>query len=63
MRSPSALLPVLPSEAEFPYVIRVVSEVVRLERLDQHGVDVWSTLALMDAGVPIKAPVAARRWA
>ena len=53
-----ALLPVLPSEEEFPYAIRVVSEVVSSNGSTSQGSVCGSTLALMDAGVPIKAPVA-----
>jgi DNA polymerase III epsilon subunit family exonuclease len=53
-----ALLPVLPSAAEFPYVIRVVSEVVSSNGSTSMASTCGSTLALMDAGVPIKAPVA-----
>jgi polyribonucleotide nucleotidyltransferase len=53
-----ALLPVLPSEAEFPYVIRVVSEVVSSNGSTSMASTCGSSLALMDAGVPIKAPVA-----
>ena len=52
-----ALLPVLPTEAEFPYVIRVVSEVVSSNGSTSMASTCGSTLALMDAGVPIKAPV------
>ena len=53
-----ALLPVLPSQDEFPYAIRVVSEVVSSNGSTSQGSICGSTLALMDAGVPIKAPVA-----
>jgi polyribonucleotide nucleotidyltransferase len=53
-----ALLPVLPSQEEFPYVIRVVSEVVAGNGSTSMASTCGSTLALMDAGVPIKAPVA-----
>jgi len=53
-----ALLPVIPSEEEFPYAIRVVSEVVSSNGSTSQGSVCGSTLALMDAGVPIKAPVA-----
>jgi DNA polymerase III epsilon subunit family exonuclease len=53
-----ALLPVLPSTDEFPYVIRVVSEVVSSNGSTSMASTCGSTLALMDAGVPIKAPVA-----
>ena len=53
-----ALLPVLPSQEEFPYVIRLVSEVVAGNGSTSMASTCGSTLALMDAGVPIKAPVA-----
>ena len=53
-----SLLPVLPSEEEFPYAIRLVSEVVSSNGSTSQGSVCGSTLALMDAGVPIKAPVA-----
>ena len=53
-----ALEPVLPSVAEFPYAIRVVSEVISSNGSTSQGAICGSTLALMDAGVPIKAPVA-----
>ncbi len=53
-----ALLPVIPSEEEFPYTIRVVSEVLSSNGSTSMGSVCGSTLALMDAGVPIKAPVA-----
>ncbi len=53
-----ALLPVLPSIEEFPYAIRVVSEVLSSNGSTSQGSICGSTLALMDAGVPIKAPVA-----
>ena len=53
-----ALVPVLPSQEEFPYVIRVVSEVVSSNGSTSMASTCGSTLALMDAGVPIKAPVA-----
>ena len=52
-----ALLPVLPSEDEFPYAIRVVSEVLESNGSSSMASTCGSTLALMDAGVPIKAPV------
>ena len=51
-------VPVLPSEEEFPYAIRIVSEVVSSNGSTSQGSVCGSTLALMDAGVPIKAPVA-----
>jgi DNA polymerase III epsilon subunit family exonuclease len=53
-----ALLPVLPSHDEFPYVIRLVSECVTSNGSTSMASTCGSTLALMDAGVPIKAPVA-----
>ena len=52
-----ALIPVLPSVEEFPYIIRVVSEVVSSNGSTSMASTCGSTLALMDAGVPIKAPV------
>jgi polyribonucleotide nucleotidyltransferase len=52
-----ALLPVLPSEDEFPYAIRVVSEVLESNGSSSMASTCGSTLSLMDAGVPIKAPV------
>jgi polyribonucleotide nucleotidyltransferase len=53
-----ALLPVIPSESEFPYSIRVVSEVLESNGSTSQASICGSTLALMDAGVPITAPVA-----
>ena len=53
-----AIIPVLPSEEEFPYAIRVVSEVLSSNGSTSMGSTCGSCLALMDAGVPIKAPVA-----
>ncbi|MBP3919456.1 MAG: polyribonucleotide nucleotidyltransferase [Clostridia bacterium] len=53
-----ALVPVLPSPEEFPYAIRLVSEVVSSNGSTSQASICGSTLALMDAGVPIKAPVA-----
>lgn len=53
-----ALVPVLPSQEEFPYVIRVVSEVLSSNGSTSQASICGSTLALMDAGVPIKEPVA-----
>lgn len=53
-----ALLPVLPSEDEFPYAIRTVSEVLTSNGSTSQASVCGSTLALMDGGVPIKAPVA-----
>ncbi|MGE5484243.1 MAG: polyribonucleotide nucleotidyltransferase [Ignavibacteriales bacterium] len=53
-----ALIPVLPPENEFPYTLRVVSEVVSSNGSTSMASVCGSTLALMDAGVPIKAPVA-----
>jgi polyribonucleotide nucleotidyltransferase len=52
-----ALVPVLPTEAEFPYVLRVVSEVLSSNGSTSMGSVCASTLSLMDAGVPIKKPV------
>ena len=52
-----ALLPVLPSKADFPYVLRVVSEVLSSNGSTSMGSVCGSTLALMDAGVPITKPV------
>ncbi len=53
-----ALVPVIPSETEFPYCIRLVSEVLSSNGSTSQGSVCGSTLALMDAGVPIKRPVA-----
>ena len=53
-----ALIPVLPDQAEFPYTIRTVSEVLSSNGSTSQASICGSTLALMDAGVPIKAPVA-----
>lgn len=53
-----ALIPVLPSEEDFPYAIRVVSEVLSSNGSSSQASICGSSLALMDAGVPIKAPVA-----
>lgn len=53
-----ALEPVIPSEEDFPYAIRTVSEVVSSNGSTSQASICGSTLALMDAGVPIKAPVA-----
>ena len=53
-----ALVPVIPSTEEFPYTIRMVSEVLSSNGSTSQGSICGSTLALMDAGVPIKAPVA-----
>ena len=53
-----ALEPVIPPESEFPYAIRLVSEVLSSNGSTSQGSICGSTLALMDAGVPIKAPVA-----
>ena len=52
-----ALEPMIPSEAEFPYTIRLVSEVLESNGSTSMGSVCGSTLSLMDAGVPIKAPV------
>jgi len=53
-----ALLPVIPSEEEFPYTLRVVSEVLSSNGSSSMASVCGSTLSLMDSGVPIKAPVA-----
>lgn len=53
-----ALMPVLPEEKDFPYVIRIVSETLSSNGSSSQGAICGSTLALMDAGVPIKKPVA-----
>jgi len=53
-----SLIPVLPSVEEFPYAIRTVSEVISSNGSTSQGAVCGSTLALMDAGVPIKRPVA-----
>ncbi|NLO97873.1 MAG: polyribonucleotide nucleotidyltransferase, partial [Peptococcaceae bacterium] len=53
-----ALLPVIPSEEEFPYTLRLVSEVLESNGSSSMASVCGSTLSLMDAGVPIKAPVA-----
>ena len=53
-----ALLPVIPAKDEFPYTIRVVSEVLSSNGSSSQASICGSTLSLMDAGVPIKAPVA-----
>ena len=53
-----ALIPVIPSKEEFPYAIRVVSEILSSNGSTSQGSICGSTLALMDAGVPIKRPVA-----
>ena len=52
-----ALIPVIPSESEFPYAIRLVSEVLESNGSSSMGSVCGSTLSLMQAGVPIKAPV------
>ncbi|MBF4510132.1 MAG: polyribonucleotide nucleotidyltransferase [Aeromicrobium sp.] len=52
-----ALLPVVPAEEDFPYTIRIVSEVLESNGSSSMGSVCGSTLSLMDAGVPIKAPV------
>lgn len=54
-----ALEPVLPSESEFPYMIRTVSEVTTCNGSSSMASVCGSTLSLMNAGVPIKAPVSA----
>ncbi len=53
-----SLVPVIPSEQDFPYAFRLVSEVLMSNGSSSQGSVCGSTLALMDAGVPIKAPVA-----
>lgn len=53
-----ALIPMMPDKEEFPYAIRAVSEVLGSNGSSSMGSTCGSTLALMDAGVPIKAPVA-----
>jgi polyribonucleotide nucleotidyltransferase len=53
-----SLIPVLPSETDFPYAIRCVSEILMSNGSTSQGSVCASTLALMDAGVPIKKPVA-----
>ncbi len=53
-----ALLPIIPKEDEFPYTIRIVSEVLESNGSSSMASVCGSTLSLMDAGVPIKAPVA-----
>lgn len=53
-----ALLPVIPSESEFPYTLRLVSEVLESNGSTSQASVCGSTLALMDAGVPIRKPVA-----
>lgn len=53
-----ALLPVIPTEDQFPYTVRIVSEVLSSNGSTSQGSVCGSTMALMDAGVPIKAPVA-----
>jgi polyribonucleotide nucleotidyltransferase len=52
-----ALVPILPTEIEFPYTIRLVSEVLESNGSSSMGSVCGSTLSLMDAGVPIKSPV------
>lgn len=52
-----ALIPVLPAEADFPYTIRLVSEAIESNGSTSMGSVCASTMSLMDAGVPIKAPV------
>jgi len=53
-----ALIPVIPSKEQFPYAIRVVSEILSQNGSSSMAATCGSTLSLMDAGVPIKAPVA-----
>ncbi|KKR56187.1 MAG: polyribonucleotide nucleotidyltransferase, polyribonucleotide nucleotidyltransferase [Microgenomates group bacterium GW2011_GWC1_41_20] len=58
MLAERALVPVIPTQEEFPYAIRIVSEVLSSNGSTSMASVVGSTLSLMDAGVPIKAPVA-----
>ena len=58
-----ALEAVIPPAEDFPYTIRIVSETLESNGSSSMGSVCGSTLALMDAGVPIKAPVSASRWA
>ncbi|MCX6783848.1 MAG: polyribonucleotide nucleotidyltransferase [candidate division WWE3 bacterium] len=58
MLAEKALLPVIPSKEEFPYAIRVVSEILSQQGSSSMAATCGSSLSLMDAGVPIKAPVA-----
>ena len=58
-----ALLPMIPSEEEFPYTIRLVSEVLESNGSSSQASICGSTLALMDAGVPIKSLLPASPWA
>jgi polyribonucleotide nucleotidyltransferase len=58
MLAERALLPVIPSQEDFPYAIRIVSEVMSSNGSTSMASVVGSTLSLMDAGVPIKSPVA-----
>ncbi|EFK95130.1 Polyribonucleotide nucleotidyltransferase [sediment metagenome] len=58
MLAEKALVPVLPSEEQFPYTIRLVSEIISSNGSTSMAATCGSTLALMDAGVPITAPVA-----
>ena len=55
-------MPVLPNKEDFPYVIRVVSEVLSSNGSTSMASVCGSTMALMDAGVPIKAMVSGRPW-
>ena len=57
-----ALLPVIPSEEEFPYTLRVVSDVLSSNGSTSMASVCGSTLSLMDAGVPVRAPWAGSRW-
>ena len=58
-----ALLPVVPSQEEFPYTLRLVSDVLSSNGSTSMASVCGSSLSLMDAGVPIKAPVAGSPWA
>lgn len=58
-----ALKYIIPDTADFPYTIRIVSEVLESNGSSSQASICGSTLALMDAGVPIKAPVLVLLWA
>ena len=57
-----AIIPVLPGKETFPYVLRVVSEVLSSNGSTSMGSVCGSTLSLLDAGVPLKAPLAVLQW-
>ena len=61
--SPGALHPMLPTAETFPYTIRVVSEIAESNGSSSMASVCGASLAMMDAGVPMKAPVAASQWA